>query len=202
MMLGFSSIKKVLIDQFLKMIYWNLSSAFSVDSHLTITERVKLYQLAKNKSIILEIGSYTGASGICFGEALINRNTSSKIICIDTWQNNAMTEGTRDTFKAFCDNTQEYSEIITKIRGFSSEVVEDVSAICSKIDLLFIDGDHSYDGVKADWENYKRFLRRGSIVVFHDIGWAAGVNKVINEDVLPMTRSTGSLPNMMWCEIK
>lgn len=38
-----------------------------------------------------------------------------------------------------------------------------------KIDMLFIDGDHSYGGVKQDWEMYSPLVRSGGIVVFHDI---------------------------------
>lgn len=37
------------------------------------------------------------------------------------------------------------------------------------VDLLFIDGDHTYDGVKKDWEMYSPLVRPGGIVVFHDI---------------------------------
>lgn len=37
------------------------------------------------------------------------------------------------------------------------------------LDFLFIDGDHSYDGVKADWETYREFVRPGGLVAFHDI---------------------------------
>lgn len=36
------------------------------------------------------------------------------------------------------------------------------------IDLLFIDGDHSYEGVKSDFNNYRSFLSPNSIVVFDD----------------------------------
>jgi len=37
------------------------------------------------------------------------------------------------------------------------------------VDLLFIDGDHSYEGVKADWEMYSTLVRPGGMIVFHDI---------------------------------
>jgi predicted O-methyltransferase YrrM len=37
------------------------------------------------------------------------------------------------------------------------------------IDLLFIDGDHTFDGVKRDWEMYSPLVRSGGMIVFHDI---------------------------------
>jgi predicted O-methyltransferase YrrM len=37
------------------------------------------------------------------------------------------------------------------------------------LDVLFIDGDHSYEGVKRDWELYSPLVRPGGIVGFHDI---------------------------------
>lgn len=38
-----------------------------------------------------------------------------------------------------------------------------------KLDFLFIDGDHTYEGVKDDFEHYKRYVRPGGWVGFHDI---------------------------------
>lgn len=38
-----------------------------------------------------------------------------------------------------------------------------------KLDLLFIDGDHAYDGVKEDFLLFKSFVREGGIIAFHDI---------------------------------
>ena len=38
-----------------------------------------------------------------------------------------------------------------------------------KVDFLFIDGDHSYNGVKRDWETYRQMVRTGGLVAFHDI---------------------------------
>jgi len=38
-----------------------------------------------------------------------------------------------------------------------------------KVDFLFIDGDHSYEGVKKDFEMYSPLVRKGGIIAFHDI---------------------------------
>ena len=46
------------------------------------------------------------------------------------------------------------------------------------IDLLFIDGDHAYEGVKSDFLTYRHFVREGGVVAFHDImrdGQAQGI---------------------------
>ena len=37
------------------------------------------------------------------------------------------------------------------------------------LDVLFIDGDHSYDGVRADFERYGPLVRSGGIIALHDI---------------------------------
>ena len=42
-------------------------------------------------------------------------------------------------------------------------------ALNGPLDLLFIDGDHSYDGVKSDFEMYSPLVREAGIVAFHDI---------------------------------
>jgi predicted O-methyltransferase YrrM len=188
---------------FVQSIFWRFSElrhVYSIHSHLTSHERYELFRLARNKEKILEIGSYVGASAACFGAAK-NRFTGGEIYCIDTWQNDAMTEGKKDTYETFTENTKPYSKWIIPIRGLSTEVVEDVRKHTATIDLLFIDGDHSYEGVKADWETYRRFLKQGSVVVFHDFGWAEGVQKVIQDDVKPWASKFDSLPNMWWATI-
>lgn len=41
------------------------------------------------------------------------------------------------------------------------------------LDLLFIDGDHSYEGVKSDYDNYRQFVCPGGAIAFHDIAATA-----------------------------
>lgn len=38
-----------------------------------------------------------------------------------------------------------------------------------RADMLFIDGDHTYEGVKQDFETYRQLVTHDGIVVFHDI---------------------------------
>ncbi|MEM4436803.1 MAG: class I SAM-dependent methyltransferase [Thermosphaera sp.] len=38
-----------------------------------------------------------------------------------------------------------------------------------ELDFLFIDGDHTYEGVKRDFEMYSPLVRKGGIIAFHDI---------------------------------
>lgn len=38
-----------------------------------------------------------------------------------------------------------------------------------KVDFLFIDGDHTKEGVTKDFNDYKEFVRDGGIIAFHDI---------------------------------
>jgi predicted O-methyltransferase YrrM len=177
-----------------------LKTAFSITSHLTPEERYTLFTLAKNRKNILEIGSYIGCSAACFGAAI--QHSGGRIFCIDTWQNDGMSEGGRDTNQEFKSNTKKFSTLITPVRGYSTEVVDEVRKLTPWLDLLFIDGDHSYEGAKGDWETYKGFLSPGSVVVCHDSGWAEGVQRVIREDIQPKVSSYDSLPNLWWGVVK
>lgn len=68
---------------------------------------------------------------------------------------------------------QSFARNVHVITGDShgSEVFEKVKAILGKarLDFLFIDGDHSYEGVKMDFETYRKFVKPGGLIAFHDI---------------------------------
>ena len=195
-----SSISYWLRNVYISLVKFEIRAALSIDSHLTPSERWQLYQLAKGRTHIVEIGSYLGASACCFAAAY-NTHCEGIVCCIDTWNNDAMSDGNRNTFDEFQKNTAPFSSHIKQFRGWSTEVVEDVAREVGTIDLLFIDGDHSYEGAKADWESYRLLLAPGALVVFHDWGWAQGVQRVVLEDVKPLATRIGSLPNLWWAEI-
>lgn len=64
-------------------------------------------------------------------------------------------------------------QVVRLIRGNSHniKILQKIKNILKgrKLDFLFIDGDHTYEGVKRDFELYKRLVRRGGIIAFHDI---------------------------------
>jgi predicted O-methyltransferase YrrM len=45
-------------------------------------------------------------------------------------------------------------------------------------DLVLIDGDHSYQGAKLDWDSIQKNIAPGSIVLFDDLGHGGGCGKV------------------------
>lgn len=53
----------------------------------------------------------------------------------------------------------------------SKEIANRVSRILrqDKVDFLFIDGDHTYKGVKRDFEMYSKLVRQRGIIAFHDV---------------------------------
>lgn len=182
---------------FFYLLFHKLRREAKIFTHLTTAEKILLYKFSKAlppKSVAIEIGSYLGASSCFIANGIKNNNGA--LYCIDTWQNQAMPEAERDTYDEFLKNTEKYKEIIVPMRGWSNEVVALLKERIDKIDLLFIDGDHSYEACKSDWVCYSPFLKSNSIVVFHDTGWADGVNKMITESVVQVADRILELPNM------
>lgn len=65
-----------------------------------------------------------------------------------------------------------------------------------KLDFLFIDGDHSYDGVSSDYRMYSPHVRHGGIIALHDIvpDYKTRYGTITQSDV-------GEVPQF-WTELK
>ncbi len=61
---------------------------------------------------------------------------------------------------------------VTMIHGSSHDykILEEVESIIGDdlLDFLFIDGDHTYEGVKQDYEMYRHLVKPGGWIGFHD----------------------------------
>jgi len=109
---------------------------------------------------ILEIGTANGGTLKFFEHAA---GPGGKIVSVDSAKTLASLPV--DFSDPLCD--------IQVITGNSqiSETVEKVKQALGDepVDFLFIDADHSYEGVKADFENYHGLVRPGGIIGFHDV---------------------------------
>ncbi len=131
-----------------------------------------LYGLAKalKPKVAVEIGSARGKSACYVGQAL-KENGGGKLFAIDPHtRTNWNDENSVDTL----------DEMRRNIRSFrlekQIEIIRETSERAAgrwmlPIDLLFIDGDHSYEGVKRDWELFSPHVSSFGIVIFHDTIW-------------------------------
>ncbi|MFB3918533.1 hypothetical protein BU251_03350 [Candidatus Velamenicoccus archaeovorus] len=145
----------------------------------------KIARSLKDHAVVVEIGAYKGKSTSFIAEGLNGKN--SKIYSIDTWFNDGGMRQTRaDTFPEFLNNTASWRGKIIPLRGFSSEIRRSWLSE-KKIDFLWIDGDHSYTGIKKDIEDWLPLVKKNCFVCFHDYRDEAGVKKAVDEKILDRT---------------
>jgi predicted O-methyltransferase YrrM len=183
---------------------WNIRRKIGrfrdIPTHVTEDEKIQLYRLVRQVrgAVYVEIGSYLGASACCLAQAIRDSRLPARLFCVDTWQNEGMTEGARDTYADFRTNTGRFGSIIVPCKGYSSDTA---GTFDLEVDFAFFDGDHSLAGVSQDWELWSRKMKAGTVVAFHDYEWAEGVREVVDISVAPRTRDHGRLPNLWWGEL-
>src|SRR6266705_1072469 len=81
--------------------------ACKIFTHLTYEEKIALYRTALQlplHCVVLEVGSYLGASAAVIGSAMRHRN--GELHCVDTWENQAMDGPEHETWPEFEANTR------------------------------------------------------------------------------------------------
>ena len=131
----------------------------------------------------LEIGVHNGSS---MSYVL---SSKYKINCygIDLFENTFYKDELNyNKIKKNLDLVNKYEHNIELIKGNSNDVkiIEKIKNLNIKFDIIFIDGDHSYNGVKNDFINYEKFLNNNGLLIFDDYNKAStnkGVYDFINE---------------------
>jgi len=172
----------------------------AIRTHFVDREKVLLMNLARMQrgQVYVEIGSYHGSSAcfIAHGIRLSAHSRGARLYCIDTWMNDAMTEGQLDTYQQFKENVSSYDSLIVPVRALS---VDAAASFSDQVDFLFVDGDHSYDGVSTDLRAWLPKLAPGALLAMHDYGWAEGVQRAVAELVRPKESSPGRVvENTYW----
>lgn len=70
------------------------------------------------------------------------------------------------------------------------------------VDLLFLDGDHSYEGVHVDFRHWRSALASGASVLFHDATSEPGVREAVQDLAgdhrLERVRGAGTIAAFLW----
>jgi cephalosporin hydroxylase len=123
-----------------------------------------LYDIAEtfgDKQInYLEIGCYGGGSA-----SLLLQRPNTNVVSIDLGKpiNSSIAINNVNKLNKLSNN-------FTYLEGNSQtdEMVNRVKSIFNNVHILFIDGDHSFNGVINDFKLYKDFVKSGGYIVFDD----------------------------------
>lgn len=132
----------------------------------------------KKKANFVEIGCNLGRSSSVLG--LIAKERKCNLVCIDNFIEVPNGISSSDEVKQQFEKNMHDVEAEYKLMAMDSK--EASSKYRQEIDLLFIDGDHSYEGVKEDIRLWVRRVKKGGAVLFHDyLGSNFGVKKAVDE---------------------
>jgi hypothetical protein len=157
-------------------------------------QRWELLSKLPKASVGVEIGTWEGD----FAARLLKRTRPKRLYLIDPWEYrddgpyagawfgagrsggqarmDAIYEGVRERFEAQIASGQ-----VVVLRSRSA----DAAAQLELLDWVYVDGDHSYEGVKADLEAFYRKLKPGGIIAGDDYGvdgwWRDGLIRAVDD---------------------
>lgn len=117
---------------------------------------------------IVELGTHTGNSYCAFCQAVKEQKLNTRCFAIDTWKGDPQAgyygnDVYEELSKYHDPNYGEFSRLIRSTFDDAASGFDDHS-----VDLLHIDGLHTYDAVKHDFETWLPKVKIGGIVMFHD----------------------------------
>ncbi len=147
---------------------------------------------ALSKKAAVEIGTFKGGSACYISKALPE---SVPLFTLDPYISDSMIPEYRGNWLTAFLNILFYGRIkqVHLIKGYSFNISRSWS---TSIDFLFIDGDHRYEKIKKDFEEWSHFLVSGGFILFHD----SNRKDLSNDDFFDGYGWTG--PTQLCSEIK
>jgi hypothetical protein len=118
---------------------------------------------------IVELGTQSGLSYFCLCQSVAEHGVEARCYAVDTWEGDAHTGryDERTHQLVVRHNEEHYASFSTLLRMRFDEAAhrfEDDS-----IELLHIDGFHTYEAVRGDFKTWLPKVRAGGVVLFHDV---------------------------------
>ena len=121
-----------------------------------------LYHQASEGGNILEIGTGPGGSSLLMAQAMEDFEIDGSIYTIG-WEENQVD---KDNVAAYINSFVGINRRVVHLPEKSEDVHYRFPA--GFFDFIYVDGDHSYEGVARDIRNYAPKLAREGIMAFHD----------------------------------
>jgi glycosyltransferase involved in cell wall biosynthesis len=123
---------------------------------------------AMEPKVFVELGTHSGNSYFAFCQSIQENALSTKAYAVDTWQGDEHAGLYDETIwqdvKTY--NDENYEGFSTLIRKTFDDAVNEFEN--GSIDLLHIDGLHTYEAVKHDFETWLPKLSSRGVILFHD----------------------------------
>ncbi|MCP4414165.1 MAG: class I SAM-dependent methyltransferase [Gammaproteobacteria bacterium] len=144
---------------------------------VSLLSELKKYSLSN----ILEIGTASGGTLFMYSRIANKDATLVSIDLPDGDFGGGYPTKKIPLYKSFAQDEQSLQ--LLRVDSHLNETFSEVEHIFSDtgIDFLFIDGDHTYNGVKSDFEMYSKLVNKNGFITFHDIVYAEGVSRFWNE---------------------
>ena len=162
---------------------------------------------APAEGVIVEIGSYKGKSTVLLASVAAHCGLGP-VVAIDPHTGPSVTDPKlgpgASSFEEFIGalRSAKLEEQVEVHRAFSREVAQGWNRA---IRLLWIDGDHTYEGTKEDFELFSPYLANGAIVALHDALHAyEGPIRVFVEQILRSHRfgPAGFVQSVAWAQFR
>ena len=119
-------------------------------------------------AVVVELGAYTGFSYLAFCQAVRDHGVDCRSFAVDTWEGDDHTlsydSSVLEALRAYHD--PRYASFSTLLRSTFDDAVSGFAD--GSVDLLHIDGFHTYDAVRHDFTTWRPKLSDRSVVLFHD----------------------------------
>jgi glycosyltransferase involved in cell wall biosynthesis len=121
-----------------------------------------------NPKIFVELGTHYGHSYFSFCQSVAEASLSTKCYAVDTWQGDEHAGVYSDEIysKVSAHNQEHYAGFSRLLRMTFDDAVTCFAD--ESIELLHIDGFHTYEAVKHDFVSWLPKLAPGAVVMFHD----------------------------------
>jgi predicted O-methyltransferase YrrM len=118
---------------------------------------------------IVELGTYSGSSFAAFCQAVEASGGNGHVYGVDLWQGDVhMGSFDEDLYQEMAQfAATRYPGIATLIRKDFNEAADSFAA--ASIDLLHIDGTHTFEAVTNDYQTWLPKMSERGVILFHDI---------------------------------